>query len=78
MADFCKDCSIATFGEDFRELAGITTAEDVAAGRAASVICECCGHILVDPDGKRIKNYDADLRALCNCEELNAATSKPA
>lgn len=78
MADFCKCCSIAMFGEDHRELAGITTAEDVAAGRAASVICECCGYILVDPDGNRIKNYDVDLRALCNCEELNAATIKPA
>jgi hypothetical protein len=42
------------FGEDFRELANITTQEDWAVGMAACVLCEGCGSIQVDPDGKCI------------------------
>jgi len=61
MADFCKDCSIKTFGEDFKELANITTKEDMEKGISAVVLCEGCdaprGMIHVDPDGKKIKNY---------------------
>ena len=51
MADFCKQCSIDIFGEDFRELAGITTQEGWNDGKAAVVLCEGCGPIQVDPDG---------------------------
>jgi len=51
MARFCKQCSIDIFGEDFKELAGITTEEDWKSGMAAVVICEGCGSIQVDPDG---------------------------
>lgn len=51
MADFCHACSIQIFGRDYRELAGITSAEAWAEGRAAVVICEGCGYIQVDPDG---------------------------
>lgn len=51
MADFCKQCSIDMFGEDFRELAGITTEEEWRQGFAALVICEGCGPIQVDPNG---------------------------
>lgn len=51
MADFCKACSFTIFGEDFKDLAGITTIEEWEQGRAVVVICEGCGVIQVDPDG---------------------------
>ena len=44
MADFCKQCSLRIFGEDYRELADLITAEDTAKGFVSSVvICEGCG-----------------------------------
>jgi hypothetical protein len=52
MADFCRHCSIAIFGQDSGDLAGLTTAEDMARGLYAGALCEGCGvYILVDPDG---------------------------
>ena len=51
MADFCRQCSLDHFGTDFKELAGITSSEDWAEGKAVPVICEGCGFIQVDPDG---------------------------
>lgn len=51
MADFCKACSIAMFGEDYKELAGITSPEFWQEGTAAFAICEGCGCIQVDPEG---------------------------
>lgn len=52
MADFCKQCSIDTFGKDFGDLAGITKQEDWEHNHlAAVVICEGCGVIQVDPEG---------------------------
>ena len=51
MADFCKQCSTELFGEDFRDLAGITSKEIWAGNRACIVICEGCGPIQVSPDG---------------------------
>ena len=47
MADFCKQCSNNIFGDDFRELAGL-----VKEGEFADVICEGCGFITVDYDGR--------------------------
>ncbi|WVW77468.1 hypothetical protein Bhz59_00082 [Stenotrophomonas phage vB_SmaS_Bhz59] len=52
MADFCKQCSIDHFGKDFRELADITKPETWAQREACVVICEGCGVIQVDPDGR--------------------------
>lgn len=54
MADFCKQCSLELFGEDFGDLKGLTTNEDWKKGLAAVVICEGCGVIQVDPDGRCI------------------------
>lgn len=51
MAAFCKQCSTELFGEDFEELAGLTSAEDWNDGKARVVLCEDCGPIQVDPDG---------------------------
>lgn len=54
MADFCRKCSIKMFGEDYGELADITTYEDEEAGRYAVVLCESCGPIQVNHCGECI------------------------
>lgn len=51
MADFCRACSIAIFGDDFKELASITDPEQWKLGKATCVLCEGCGPIQVDPNG---------------------------
>jgi hypothetical protein len=56
MADFCKQCSIDHFGQDYRELAGITLPDKWQEGLAAATICEGCGYIQVDPDGNCVTN----------------------
>lgn len=52
MADFCKQCSIAIFGEDFGDLAGITKPEDQFKGTFYVALCEECGICQVDVDGR--------------------------
>lgn len=47
MADFCMQCSIELFGEDFEDLAGIAK-----EGQILHCICEGCGDALVDHTGK--------------------------
>ena len=42
MADYCQQCSIEEFGEDFGDLAGLSTPKDTAAGRFALGFCEGC------------------------------------
>ena len=54
MSSFCGQCSIEVFGEDFKELAGITTPEEFSKGLARKALCESCGLISVDPDGYRV------------------------
>lgn len=56
MADFCRQCSIEMFGEDMKDLAGLTTEADTAAKMVAHVICEGCGHTYVDHTGKCVSN----------------------
>lgn len=52
MADFCKECARLLFGQEMPcDLHGITTQENWDKGLAASVICEGCGPIQVDPEG---------------------------
>ena len=46
MADFCKQCSVMLFGEDFHDLADLCP-----EGMFATVICEGCGVIQVDHTG---------------------------
>lgn len=46
MAEFCKDCSIDNFGQDFEDLAGLCQ-----PGQYAIVLCEGCGSIMVDNEG---------------------------
>lgn len=48
MADFCKQCSIDMFGEDFKDLQGLSTSSDTANGLYATALCEGCGATQVD------------------------------
>lgn len=52
MADFCKQCSEELFEQDFKELAGITKPTIWAEGKSCIVLCEGCGLIQVDPEGR--------------------------
>ena len=54
MADLCKQCSIELYGRDFGDLKGITSKKDWEQGKATVVLCEGCGIIQVDPDGRCI------------------------
>jgi hypothetical protein len=49
VSEFCQQCSIDIFGEDFGELANLCK-----EGETARVLCEDCGIIVVDHTGKRI------------------------
>ena len=60
MADFCKECSEELFGEDFGDLAKIALPDG-----EAYVLCEGCGYIVVDREGKRVRKItEAELRDL--------------
>jgi hypothetical protein len=54
MAGFCKTCSVDLFGEDFGDLADLTTKEEAARGEYRCALCETCGFITVDPEGLRV------------------------
>jgi len=48
MAEFCRQCSIRNFQEDYKDFAGI--AQNVGAAHV-HVLCEGCGPCLVNNDG---------------------------
>jgi hypothetical protein len=52
MADFCKQCSIEYFGKDYGDLAEVTQRADWNNGLANVVLCEGCGPVQVDPEGR--------------------------
>ena len=56
MADFCYQCSRELFPPHFwgRDFEGLTSEVDWEKGKAAVVLCESCGPIQVDPQGKCI------------------------
>lgn len=53
MAEFCRQCAerlgLEGWEDDFK---GLTSKKNWAEGKAALVLCEGCGPIQVDPDGK--------------------------
>lgn len=79
MAEFCRQCSMEIFNEDFQELAGLSTAEDTANGLYASVICEGCGPIQVDHLGSCVttdclcKGHVTPTPG-CDCAEENSSS----
>lgn len=52
MADFCFQCSIEHFGKDYGDLAGFGPPPEEGMGYPA--ICEGCGFIYVDHEGRCI------------------------
>lgn len=54
MADFCQQCSFDYFGKDFEDFKGATSPAEDKAGYAAVVLCEGCGAIQVDSEGRCI------------------------
>lgn len=71
MADFCRDCSLAMFGFDSRDLAELLPAEGYSNVKGnesgALVLCECCGPIIVDINGRRFDGQE--LHPNCDCVE---------
>lgn len=57
MSDFCKQCSIELLGEDYKDLAGLSTEEDTANGLYVQVLCEGCGVVQVDHEGACVSPY---------------------
>ena len=67
MADFCMQCTNGVLGMEGEEndLSGITTEADWNRGLASVVICEGCGPIQVDPQGRCVsigcmENHNTD------------------
>ena len=58
MADFCYQCCEEVLGmgvdPNLNDLRGLLTRREWERGLAASVICEGCGFVQVDPDGRCI------------------------
>lgn len=57
MADFCKQCSILMFGEDFGDFDNLPGMRE---GDQAAVICEGCGFTEIDHHGKCLRHTDAE------------------
>jgi hypothetical protein len=57
MSDFCQQCSVDLFGQDCRDMAGLSTQEDTRQGLFAVVLCEGCGPCQVDHEGRCIGGY---------------------
>ena len=57
MADFCKQCSIDTFGKDYGDMKNISTIADTRKRLYAATLCEDCGPTQVDHTGKCIAKY---------------------
>lgn len=53
MADYCKECSEYLFGEGFGDFEGLAI-----PGEQVYVLCEACGPIYVDHEGKRTEQRD--------------------
>lgn len=51
MADFCQQCSIELFGEDYKELAGLGDGSKLEEGKGWVCLCEGCGLTVVDDNG---------------------------
>ncbi len=51
MADFCRQCSMDLFQEDFYDLRGLGDGTPLTPGKGWSALCEGCGATVVDDDG---------------------------
>lgn len=61
MADFCYDCTVKLFGEEFEnDFQGLCSDQE-----SVHVLCEGCGHITVDYKGSKVKTMSKQY--LLNC-----------
>lgn len=74
MADFCKQCSLELFGEDFGDMAGIVTPEEEAQDLAANVLCEGCGPTRVNDAGECLYHKDRTM-AECYADMVKSVPS---
>ncbi len=63
MASYCKQCSESHFGTDYEDFAGIARDIVLKPNEGFHALCEGCGPVLVDHEGKRIdpekwRSYD--------------------
>jgi len=70
MADFCKQCSIENFGEDYGDLAQLRPEVKLEDGEGFAVLCEGCGSALVIHDGTCIARYCDKEHGLIRDEEV--------
>lgn len=54
MADFCKQCSIEMFGQDYGDLKGLGDGKELEKDFGWTAICEGCGYTIVNDEGKCI------------------------
>lgn len=69
MADFCQECLLAGFGEDTGDLANLLAPEEYTEDTGALALCECCGPVCVDINGKRMSK---DFAPSCDCADFLA------
>jgi hypothetical protein len=57
MADFCRQCSLENFGEDYGDLANLIPDLDFALGYCAVALCEGCGPTVVNKMGMCLSGH---------------------
>lgn len=80
MADFCQQCSMELFKEDFGDLAGLITEQEVAQGLGANVLCEGCCNAFVDHLGRChshhcLRKHGAELPAADTAPLIQPSTA---
>ena len=69
MADFCYDCTDHLIGDGSRnDFVGMLSEEDVAKGYLVTVLCEGCGYIMINHNGKKVKTIEEAVQELRNNE----------
>ena len=65
MANFCYDCTFHLFGDGSRnDFVDMLSKEDVARGYLVTVLCEGCGHIMINHNGKKVKTIEEAIQEL--------------
>lgn len=54
MSVYCQQCSHELLGVDQEDLAGFVSPAMAAEGYALYAVCEACGPVMVDADGRRL------------------------
>ncbi len=63
MADFCLECTEELFGQQYarvNDFRNLISKEEYERDYVMRVLCEGCGWIIVDHNGRRIENGERD------------------